>query len=80
LAAAKKSQQSATNFARQGKLEPAYKATVAGWQMVRIHPSDPNCKKLAAELLDDIKDYSGQLKAVGGKAWMPGDAKAIRFE
>lgn len=81
LAAAKKYQESATNLARQGKLEPAYKAAVEGWQMVRIHPSDPNCKKVAAELLEDIRNYSDQLaKAAGGEAGMPNDSKPIRFE
>ena len=81
LAAAKKSQQSATNYARQGKLEPAYKAAVEGWQMVRIHPSDPKCKQLAVTLIEDIKNYSDQLaKAAGGKAGMSDDSKPIRFE
>jgi hypothetical protein len=81
VAAAKNSQQSATQFARQGKLEPAYRAAVEGWQMVRIHSSDPNCKQLAAQLLEDIKNYSDQLvKAAGGEAGMPNDSKPIRFE
>lgn len=81
LSAAKNFQQSAAQFARQGKLEPAYKAAVEGWQMVRIHPSDSNCKQLAAKLIEDIKNYSDQVaKSAGGKAGMPDASKPIRFE
>lgn len=81
LAAAKKSRQSATEYARQGKLEPAFKEAVKGWQMVRTQQSDPNCKALTASLLDDIKKYSDRLaKAAGGKAGMPDASKPIRFE
>lgn len=81
LSAAKNFQQSAAQYARQGKLEPAYKEAVEGWQMVRIHPSDPNCKQIAAKLIEDIKNYSDQLvKAAGGQAGMPDASKPIRFE
>ncbi|WP_428308006.1 hypothetical protein [Lacipirellula sp.] len=81
LAAAKKSRLSATEYARQGKLEPAYKAAVEGWQMVRTHQTDPNCKALTANLLDDIKKYSDRLvKAAGGEAGMPNASRPIRFE
>lgn len=81
LAAAQKSRLSATEYARQGKLEPAYKAAIEGWQMVRTHQSDPTCKALTANLLDDIKKYSDRLaKAARGRAGMPDDSKPIRFE
>ena len=81
IKSAKNFRQAATTYAEQGKLEPAFKAAVQGWQLLRTHQTDPNCKRLAAELVDDIKNYSDQLaKAAGGEAGMPDDSKPIRFE
>lgn len=81
LKSAKNFQQAATTYAEQGKLEPAFKSAVQGWQVLRTHQTDPNCNQLAAELLENIKNYSDQLaKAAGGEAGMPDDSKPIRFE
>lgn len=51
----------AERAAKSGKVAEAYEATVAGWEALRPHSGDANCKRLSEVLLARIEVYGEQL-------------------
>ena len=61
FAAAERLRKIATTASGQGNIEAAYQAALDGWQMTRVHTSNPQCTAIAAELLKALEEYGEQL-------------------